>query len=144
MLKIRSEQIRTFQTDAEESFVGRVTDYILENHAEDLVKLPAAETTIAKMPAKNLRVLVKTGIEKARLCGVEWKSNLLAFVTMMIVGAPNFTDYEKARLILINEKLTAEERVEQLTKEMTDADWAAVAENYDPFKWNFLTEEKFV
>lgn len=144
MLKIRSEQIRIYQPDAEEAFVTRIIDYLRENHAQDVVRLPEAEMSIAGLSEGDLRRLVKAGIRAARSYGVEWKSNLMAFVTMMFLGAPNFDEYEKAAQILNDEKLPAEERIDKLTREISDADWAAIAENYNPFKWNLLTEEQFV
>ena len=144
MFKIRSEQIRVFQPEAEDAFVNRVAGYLRENHADDFVRLPETELKIAELPEANLREMVKGGIGAARRYGIEWKSNLIAFVTMMFVGAPNFDESEKAAQILNDETIAAEERIDKLTERLNDDDWMAIERNYNPRKWNLPMEEQLV
>lgn len=144
MFKIRSEQTRVFQPDAEETFVNRVADYLKENHADDWVRLPEAEMKISELPEASLREMVKTGIRSARRYGIEWKSNLIAFVTMMFISAPNFDESEKAAKILNDETILPEEKLDALTAQMIDDDWLWIERNYNQHKWNLTTEEQSV
>ena len=141
MFKVRSEQIRVFQPSAEEALVVRVAEYLRENHGADAVRLPQSRNTVAELPGGVLREMVKGGISRARGYGLEWKSNLKAFVALMFVGAPNFNEYEKAAAFLSDEAIPAEERIDKLLDELRDEDWEAIEKNYNPHRWNLPSEE---
>lgn len=144
MLKIRSEQIRAFQPNAEEAFTNRVTQYLKQNHADTTVRLPKEEGKIEQIPETTLRELVRGGISRARKYEINWKSSLISFVVLMFLAAPNFDEHAKAAEVLSDEKIEANKRLEQLMKEMTDADWAEVEKNYDSKIWNLPVEVEIV
>uniref|UniRef100_UPI00292D790B hypothetical protein n=1 Tax=Clavibacter michiganensis TaxID=28447 RepID=UPI00292D790B len=102
---------------------------------------PEAEMQVGELPEASLREMVKTGIGFARRYGIEWKSNLIAFVTMMFISAPNFDESEKAACVLNDETIPAEERLDTLMAQMIDDDWLWIARNYNPHKWNLTTEK---
>lgn len=143
MFKIRSEQIKTFQPDAENAFVERVMNYLLENNGDVFVQLPDEEKphAVRQLDKKTLREMVKGGIAEARGFGIEWKSNLIQFVVLMFLTAPNFSEYQIAGEMLSSDKFLPDLRVDKLMKRMTDADWENVKSAYRREKWNLSLEE---
>ena len=145
MLKIRSEQIRPFQPQAEDAFVERVAAYLKVNHSNELVRLPKTESLLGELPKEILSEMVKGGITRARTHGFEWKSNLLSYVVLMVIGAPNFDEHKKVAGFLKNEEIPVEERLKKMMKEMTDEDWDEIEENYNPMIWTLpMAEAKTV
>ena len=142
MFKIKSEQIRLFQPDAEEAFVARVMDYLKENHADDDVQLPSGKTTVAGIKDDILTELVRGGIKRGRDYRIEWKSTLLSFVVLLFTGAPNFDEYPKVSSFFVGAETVDDEALESLMDEMTDEDWATVEKNYDPQAWNLVFSEE--
>jgi hypothetical protein len=124
MLKISSEQIRTFQPDADAAFERRVMDYLRENHAEAEIRFPHGATTVAETSDEILQEIVRGGILRASDYGIEWKSTLLSYVVVMFLTAPNFDRYSKAAQFF-NE-----------TETITDEDWSQVEKNYDAAAWS--------
>lgn len=136
MLKIRREQIREFQPQAENAFVERVAAYLKVNHADELIRLPNAESKLGELPKEVLREMTRGGIARARAHGLEWKSNLLSFVVLMVIGAPNFDEHKKCHAFLRAEIISIEERLEKMMKQMTGEDWEEIEANYNPGVWN--------
>lgn len=136
MLKIRAEQIRPFQPQAENAFVERVAAYLKVNHADELVRLPKKESKLGELPKHILLEMVRGGIARARTHGMEWKSNLLSYVVLMVIGAPNFDENKKAAAFLKAEIIPVEDRLKKLMEQMTDEDWELIETNYNPNTWN--------
>lgn len=136
MLKIRPEQIREFQPQAENAFVERVAVYLKVNHPDELVRLPHGESKLGELPKEVLREMVSGGINRARAHGLEWKSNLLSFVVLMVIGAPNFDEHKKCAAFLRAEIISTEKRLEKMMEQMTDEDWEEIEANYSPGAWN--------
>jgi hypothetical protein len=141
MFKIKSEQIRLFQPAAEEAFVGRVMDYLKENHAAEPVRLPNGETTVAGLPDETLREMVRGALARAGDYRIVWKSTRLSFVVLLFIGAPNFDAHPKAASFFRQTETIDDAALENLTDEMTDEDWAEVEKNYDPQAWNLPIAE---
>jgi hypothetical protein len=135
MFKIKSEQIRMFQPDAEEAFVVRVMEYLVENHPDATVQLPAETTTVAKLTDEVFRELVRGGLNRARNHGIEWQSTLLSFVVLLFIVAPNFDRHPKARRFFSETETIDDAAMENLMDEMTDEDWEAIEKRYDPQAW---------
>ena len=143
MFKIKSEQIRVFQPDAEEAFVGRVMEYLKEKHADATVYLPpGASHTVADLPDEIFREIVRVGIRRARDYGIKWKSTLLSFVVLLFIVAPNFDRHPKARNFFSRTTIIDDEAMERLMDEMTDEDWATIEKRYDPRAWKLMIGEE--
>lgn len=142
MFKIKSEQIRLFQPDAEEAFVARVMDYLRENHGEETVQLPNEKTTVGKISDQTLREMVGGGIRRGREYRIEWKSTLLSFVVLLFISAPNFDEHPKVSSFFVGAETVDDAAMESLTDEMTDDDWVTVEKNYDAGAWNLIFSEE--
>jgi hypothetical protein len=105
------------------------------NHSDEPVRLPKKESLLGELPREVLREMVRGGIARARTYGIEWKSNLLSYVVLMVIGSPNFDEHKKAAGFLKNEEIPVEERLKKMMKEMTDEDWDEIEETYDPMIW---------
>jgi hypothetical protein len=136
MQKIRNEQIRAFQPEAEAAFERRAADYLKKKHSGVSVLLPGSTTTIGELSDEKLLELVRGGIARARSYGIEWKSTLLSFVTLLFLAAPNFDRHPKAvRFFSKNERIT-DEMLKDFLDTMTDEDWEEVEKAYDAGAWN--------
>jgi hypothetical protein len=140
MLKIRSEQIRPFEAQAKTAFVERVMNYLLENHADDVVTLPKFKSRVSALPDKVLREMVEGGIDHARNYGITWKSALISFVVLMFIIAPNFDEHERVEGVLKDGGIPADERVDKLLDELTDEEWDDIAKDYKPEAWRLPLE----
>lgn len=136
MLKIKAEQIRVFQTDADEAFVGRVMEYLRENHADAEARFAGEKKTVAEIAGERLREMVRGGIERAENHGISWKSTLLSFVVLMFLAAPNFDEHPKAAVFFSQNETVDDGKFEAFLDEMTDEDWDGVENNYDETVWN--------
>src|SRR5215213_2973987 len=141
MFKIKSEQIRMFQTDAEEAFVGRVMEYLKENHADATVQLPGESTTVAGLTDEFFREMVRGGLNRARNHGIEWKSTLLSFVVLLFIVAPNFDRHPKARKFFSETETIDDAALESLMDEMADEAWELIEKRYDPQAWTLPVNE---
>jgi hypothetical protein len=141
MFKIKSEQIRLFQPDAEAAFVVRVMDYLKENHADEVVHLPNSTVRVAELPDGILREMVRGGIIRAENHGIEWKSTLLSFVVLLFSAAPNFDRHPKARKFFSENATIDDAALESLMDAMTDEDWEALEKRYDPQAWTLPVNE---
>lgn len=140
MLKIRSEQIRPFEAQAENAFIERVMEYLRKNHADTQVRLPKTQSLVSGLTDKVLRQMVIGGISQARNYGMSWKSTLISFVVLMFIVAPNFDEDERAENILKNGQIPADERVDKLLDELSDEDWESIAEKYNADAWQLPIE----
>jgi hypothetical protein len=144
MLKIRSEQIRPFEPQAEAAFVRRVMEYLREKHADDVVRLPKYQSKVRDLSDKVLREMVAGGIARGRNYGMTWKSNLISFVVLMVMVAPNFDEDERVENNLKDGGVPAEERLDKVLDELTDEEWDAIAKNYDAEAWQLPLEIEIV
>lgn len=135
MLKLRPEQIRVFQPDAEAAFERRVVDYLKKNHAAVKIFLPEKSAAVADLPDEIFSRMVGSALRRARSHGIDWKSTLLAFVVLMAVAAPNFDRHPKASKFFAENENIGDEQLENFLSKMTDDDWAEVEANYDARAW---------
>ncbi len=141
MLKIKSEQIRLFQPDAEAAFVVRVMDYLKENHIETDVNLPNGTIRVDELPDEILRQMVRGGLKRGGEYRIEWKSTLLSFVVLLFIAAPNFDAHPKAANFFAQTETIDDAALESLMDEMTDEDWTEIEKSYDAAAWNLTISE---
>ena len=135
MLRIRAEQIRPFEQDAQKAFVNRVMNYLRENHPGEIVRFRGTQTTVRELAEANLRLLVENGVARAKSYGMTWKSALISFVVMMFIVAPNFDCHAYAAGVLRDENIPADRRLEIITEKVTDADWEKFKQSYNEKDW---------
>jgi uncharacterized membrane protein YheB (UPF0754 family) len=140
MLRIRSEQTRPFESQAETAFVERVMNYLRKNHADAVVHLPKMESAVFELEEKILRQMVVGGISRARGCGITLKSTLISFVVLMFIVAPNFDEDDRVQTFLSDKELTADERFEKLLDKLIDEEWDEIAEKYNAETWQLPVE----
>ena len=140
MLKIREEQMVSFQAVADKAFVKRVAKFLRAHHSNTRVTLPERITTIKRMEDETLTSLVHDGIARARTYGMTYESALVGFVLLMFEAAPNFDTHPAFQRFLKDEELQPNSRIDTLLEEATEEDWRLVQENYDFNAWNLKSE----
>jgi len=140
-LIIRPEQLEAFQAHAEVDFEKRVALHILEEHADVLVRLHGRTIGVAEIPEEVLRKMIKSGLARARGYGMEHESSLAVFVSLMFAVAPNFDEHPLIRRVLLDEREPPDSRIELLGEHVTDENWEAAEQNYDPLAWNVESPE---
>jgi hypothetical protein len=137
MFTLRQTHNEAFQSKAEADFVREVMQYLRENHAETIVKLPNGEFKVIDLPEETLRKMVEGGIAKARSYGITWRSTLISFVVIMFVSAPNFDENKAVNDVLENSGLTPNLRIDEIWEVTFDETWGEVEKNYQISAWNF-------
>jgi hypothetical protein len=141
MLKIRTEQYRAFQPLAEAAFVAEVVEHLRETRPDEVVRLPGGQATIAELPDDILSKMVRRGIARARQYGITWRSTLLAFVTLMLVSAPNFDDHPSLRRVLFDCDIDPDERLDKMIEDSTEENWMDVERAYNAGAWGLNQQE---
>lgn len=139
-MRIRPEQFEAFQSVAEAAFTDKVTEYIRDYHAEDIVKFETSTLLVKHIPTETLQIMVQDGCIRARQYGLTWESNLAAFIVLMFVVAPNFDTYPPIHRLLQDNTIPADSRIDQLWKFTTEQDWEAAKQRYDESAWPILVE----
>jgi hypothetical protein len=137
-LIIRHEQFQVFQAGADAAFEERLAHHILKVHAGATVVLPGRELKVAEIPGALLREMVGKGLARARGYGMRYESSLAAFVSLMFAVAPNFDEHPLIRRVLEDESTPPDLRIEMLDEYVTDENWEAAAQSYDPGAWNVV------
>ncbi len=135
MFKLREIHNQAFQAKAETDFVREVMQYLRENHAETVAKLPNGDFKVADLPEAILQKMVEGGISKARNYGLIRRRHLISFVVVMFVSAPNFDEYAQVNDILTSKHLIASLRFDSLWVEINDEMWEEIEKNYDFNEW---------
>lgn len=137
MFKLSQTHNQAFQAKAEADFVREVMQYLRENHAETVVRLPKGKFKVADLLEETLRKMVEGGIANARSYGMTWRSTLISFVVIMFVSAPNFDENEVVNEVLKNSGLTPNLRIDQIWETTSDATWEKIEEDYQIATWQF-------
>ena len=132
---IRSRQMEVFEAAAEEDFVRRLTEHLLENYAKSVVRLPDQESAVIDLPKETLDLLVRRSIERARRYGLSFESLISAFSAVMFDVAPNFDEQSVSKLCLNDENVEPNERLNELLKLLTDKQWEKIRADYDVNSW---------
>ena len=116
MFTLRQQHQSAFQTKAEADFVREVMQYLRENHADTIVKLPNGEFKVADLPEETLRRMIEGGIVKAINYGIILQSTLISFVVIMFVSAPHFDKHPKIKSILEEQVVVPDLRIGEIWK----------------------------
>ena len=134
-LLIRPEQMSAIQQTAEEKFVRRLADHLLEKYPNSTVKLPDEKSTVAGLPEETLHALVTNSISRARSHGLNQESPIAAFSALMFDVAPNFDKHKLSQVLLNDETLEPNARLDELLEVLTEKNWDNIRSSYDPQEW---------
>lgn len=136
MFKLSQAHNQAFQAKAEADFVREVMQYLRENHAETIVKLPNGEFKVIDLPEQTLQKMVEGGIAKARGYKFTRRRHLISFVVLMFSSAPNFDEHPKINAILDSKYLIPSLRFNFLWENTNDEIWKEVEARYNCDDWN--------
>ena len=139
---IRSSQFAVFQQQVDMLFVERVVRELLETDADVVVQFPTYTTTVSKIPDETLQFMVTSGIARARNYSMTWESALFSFVSLMFSVAPNFDQHPNIQQVLKDTTIVPDERIDQLWERISEEDWEAVEQNYNPHAWGIEPVKK--
>jgi hypothetical protein len=126
---------------AQENFVRRIVAHLLTEYPKALVTLPTDEEfTVDELPEERLYDLVRTGIARARRYGMTFESSIAAFTVIMFEIAPNFDRHRLCQVLLTDEQIEPNARLDELLNVLTEKNWESIRADYDPQAWT-LEEE---
>lgn len=135
-LSIRPEQMSVVEAVAQENFVSRIAAHLLADYSKTVVILPdESRSAVEDLPEETLHSLVRTGIARARGHGLGLESSIAAFVAVMFEVAPNFDTHRLCEVLLADEEVEPDRRLDELLKVLTEKNWKSVKESYDPQAW---------
>jgi hypothetical protein len=140
-LLIRPEQMSAIQETAAEKFAGRLIAHLLEKYPHSAVKLPDLNSTVAGLPKETLQTLVRSSIERARDYGLDREDSIAAFVALRFEVAPNFDKHNLSQVVLSDESVEPNARVDQLLEVLNEKNWETIQKTYDPEAWLSQQEE---
>lgn len=141
-MNIRSEQMTVIQTVAEQNFVRRIAVHLLENYAKTVVLLPEdKQFAVDELPEETLYSMVRTGIERARSYGLSSESSIAGFTAVMFEVAPNFDQHRLSQVLLNDEEIEPNARLDELLAVLTQKNWESIKDDYDVNAWQLNSEE---
>ncbi len=135
MFQLKKHHQDSFQNKAEADFVSEVIDYLRENHADTVVKLPNGEFKVVDLTEETLRRMVNNGIIQAKKHGLERRRYLISYIVLMFVSAPNFDKYEKISNVLNSCLKISEIYFNDIFQRTNDADWLEIYNQYNFNSW---------
>jgi hypothetical protein len=135
-LSIRAEQMSVIQAVAEENFVRRIADHLLTQYPKAEVRLPDdKKSAVDELEEETLHSLVRTGIARARGYGLSFESSIAAFTAVMFEVAPNFDTHRLSQVLLNDEEVDPNHRLDELLNVLTEKNWESIRADYDPQAW---------
>lgn len=132
MFKLSERHNQAFQAKAEADFVREVMQYLRENHAETVVKLPNGEFKVIDLPEKTLQKMVEIGLLRAKNQGLTWKNTIQDFIKYMFLYSPNFYKDRIIRNLWINSDYTTPDLI-----------FDEIIEISDKSEWQFIEKDIF-
>ncbi len=140
-LSIRAEQISVIEAVAQEKFVHRIAVHLLEEYPKAVVTLPDdAKFPVDELPEEMLYDLVRVGIARARSYGLTFESAIAAFTAVMFEVAPNFDAHRLCQVLLDDEEIEPNARLDELMNVLNEKNWESVRAEYDPNAWKAEAE----
>jgi hypothetical protein len=136
-LAIRPEQMSVIKAVAEENFVRRIAAHLVSEYPKAMVTLPdESKVSVDELPEETLYSLVRTGVQRAGAHEFDLESSIAAFVAVMFEVCPNFANHRLCELMLSDEDVEPNERLDELLSVLTEKNWESIRETYDPQAWN--------
>lgn len=136
-LTIRQDQMAVMQAVAETNFERQIAAQLRGSYADSVVKLPdnGGEHIVSALSDDDLERWVRAGIAKARDYELQIRSSIAAFVVLMFDVAPNFDGHRLCEVLLGDEDRTPDERVDDVLTVLSEKNWNAIRNDYDPQAW---------
>jgi hypothetical protein len=135
-LNIRREQIDVMAAVSEVNFERAIARDLRSNYGDSIVRLPeGGEFAVTDLQEETLERLVRVGIEKARRFQLTRQSSIAGFVAMMFSSAPNFEANRLCEVLLSDEEKTPDERSDEIPNVLSEKNWDAIRNEYDPQAW---------
>ncbi|MDE1465483.1 DUF4123 domain-containing protein [Spartinivicinus poritis] len=125
-LKLTNQQIEAFEIQAQLNLSWQIVQHLKEQHM-DLVE---------EQTDHDLQEMTYKGLQKAAKYGLTDEVDLISFVVMMFVVAPNFAEQPAIKARLTDESIPEDERFEYMVESTTEEEWEAAVEAYDIEAWD--------
>ena len=126
MLVIRQEQIDTLIKKSDEEFVEFLVAHVKEEY-------PGKSS---EYDEETLRVIVRSGIERAESHDLRTAEDITAFVSIMFEIAPNFDEQPQIKAVLDDENFLPGDRIDRLgSPAVSEEAWNEAEENYNEDAW---------
>src|SRR5262249_3536980 len=125
---MRGDQIKVFESNAENEFVNRLIHYLQQKH-------PAR---IEDLDDENRHRRVCAAIAKARANGFTWESSIAGFVALMFELTPEFDRHPAFHAALEKRHADENERIRAIYRTVTDKDWEEARALSGPDSWSAL------
>jgi hypothetical protein len=130
------------QAVAEANFERQLARHLRESYADSVVKLPdGGEFPISDLLEDTLGNLIRVGISRAGLYEMTLQSSISSFVALMFAVAPNFDEHRLCGVLLGDEEKAPDARIEDVLTVLTEKNWEAIRNDYDPTAWVEIVEE---
>jgi len=135
VLRIRQQQLGTFERIAENSFADRLVAHLRQHHGDVIVRLPETVQRLADLPEPRLQELVRHGIARAHNFGLTLENTIGAYVAIMFAVAPNFDQMPIAAVVRRTAAENPDQRIHLLLRAASADDWEGAEAQYDPTEW---------
>ena len=133
MLIVRQEQFETIIRGTEEDFVNYLFGYVQSNHAE----------AAAERDDIILREMIRGGIKRAASHQITMVEDTQNFIAKMFEIAPNFDEQAEIKVVLDEQDISADKRIEKLRSPFISDDvWEKAKSNYKETAWFAHLPEK--
>ena len=141
-LTVRREQMDVMHAVAEANFERHLARHLRESYSASVVKLPdGGEFTVGDLLDDTLIQLIRTAIAKARRYEMTLQSSIASFVALMFDVAPNFDEHRLCEVLFGDEEKPPDARMEDILTVLTEKNWEAIRNDYDPQVWTPPVEE---
>lgn len=124
MIRIRPEQIATFQAQYSAELLDRVVHHIRTEHSD----------VVEGFPESLVRKMVQNGLIRARRYRLTGEADLTTFVSLMFMIAPNFDEQPAIHRVLTRADLPPDERFGRVGR-VRDRHWRDAQHRYDERAW---------
>lgn len=141
-LTVRREQMDVMSAVAEANFERRLAAHIRQSYPASMVKPPdGGEFSVSQLTEDALTGLVRAGIAKSRKYEMSHESSIAAFVALMFDVAPNFDRFRLCAVLLDDEEKQADLRIEDILAVLSEKNYEAIRNDYDPAAWIVAEDE---
>lgn len=124
------------QAVAEANFERQLARHLRESYPQSIVKLPdGGEFAVSDLLDDTLTRLIRIGIAKARRYEMTLQSSIASFIALMFDVAPNFDEHRLCEVLFGDEEKAPDARIEDVLTVLTEKNWEAIRNDYDPAAW---------
>lgn len=124
-MKLRNEQIDTFEGELTLRFVDRIAEHLREHYA----------SSVQNIDPKVLRARVAHGLDTARSFDLCTDRATAKFVVLMIIVSPRFHRTPAFSRILRDKQIPPQEKINAIIERATEEDWEAARETGGEQAW---------